>query len=164
MYLTTDRTREQLVESMLEDITQIGRPTMMDNKADSAGVLYGGVEEGQFWLMMSAEKTSGFAPQRILSGFFGRKEGKTILAGKFGFVRGFHLMWLLCTVIGSVAVLMMLQSVVLGIVTAALCLVCWIAATVGGCVKYKAEEQAICDYLRELCPAGKMEEELPTEE
>ncbi len=164
VYLATDRTREQLVESMLADVTQISRPTMMENKADNAGVLYGGVEEGQFWLMKSAEKSSGFAPQRILSGFFGRQEDRTILVGKFGFVRGFHLMWLICTVVGALAVLMMLHSVVVGIITAAICLVCWIAATVGGCVKYKAEEQAVCDYLRELCSVAEPVEETPAEE
>ena len=164
VYLTTNRTREQLTESMLADITQISRPTMMENKADSAGVLYGSVEEGQFWLMKSAEKNSGFAPQRILSGFFGRQEEKTILVGKFGFVRGFHLMWLLCTVIGAVAMLMMLHSPVVAAVTAVICLVCWIAASVGGCVKYKAEEQAVCEYLRALCASEEEEEEASAEE
>ena len=164
VYLVTDRTREQLMGGMKADITEISRPTMMENKADRAGVLYGGVEEGHFWLMQSAENKSGFAPQRILTGVFGKQEGKTMLVGKFGFVRGFHLMWLLCTVIGAVAMLMMLHSPVVAAITAVLCVGCWIAATVGGCVKYKAEEQAVSDYLLKLCSVVDAAEEAPAEE
>lgn len=151
VYLTTHRTWEQIAERLQEDITQVSRPTMMENKIERAGVLYGGVEEGQFWLVKSADKNSGFAPQRTLSGFVGKKDEKTVLVGKFSFVRGFHLMWLLCTVIGAVAMLMMLQSVVVAAVTAGICLVCWIAASIGGCVKYKAEEEAVQHYLETLC-------------
>lgn len=159
VFITTERTGKQLAESLLANITQISRPTMMENKTGNDNGLYGGVEGGQFWLVQGSEKKSGFAPQRIFSGFIGRQEEKTVLFGKFGFVRGFHLMWLLCTVIGGIFMLMMLHSPVVAIITVALCLVCWIVATIGGCVKYKEEEQAVRKYLEEVCT----EEEIPAE-
>lgn len=151
VYLTTSRTREDVMEILMDGVTQVSRPTMMDNKTESADVLYGGLEENRLWLMQGTEKKSGFAPQRLFSGFVSRQEDKTLVFGSFGFVRGFHLIWLLCTVIGGVFMLMMLQNVAVAIATAAICIVCWAVAAIGGCTKYKEEEKSVRRHLERIC-------------
>ena len=164
VYLTTSRPREELADALMAGVTQITRPTMMDNKADGAGVLYGGLEENHLWLMQGAKKKSGFAPQRQFAGFLSRQGEQNLVVGSFGFARGFHLTWLLCTVIGGVFMLMMLQSVVVAVLTAAVCLICWIVAAVGGCTKYKEEERAVRAYLEQACAAETGGEVSPAEE
>lgn len=160
VYLATSRTRENVAAALMDGVTQVSRPTMMDNKTESAAVLYGGLEGNQLWLMQGTEKKSGFAPQRIFSGFLSSQEDKTLVFGTFGFVRGFHLIWLLCTVIGGAFMLMMLQNVAVAVATAGICLVCWIVAAVGGCTKYKEEEKAVRRHLEGICG----EEEISSEE
>ena len=150
VYLTTSRSREEVKEMLMDGVTQVSRPSMMDNKTESENVLYGGLEENRLWLMQGTEKKSGFAPQRMFSGFVSRQEEQTLVFGSFGFARGFHLTWLLCTVIGGAFMLMMLQNVAVAITTAAVCIVCWAVATIGGCTKYKEEEKAVRRHLEKI--------------
>lgn len=151
VYLTTSRSREEVKEMLMDGVTQVSRPTMMDNKTESGNLLYGGLEENRLWLVQGTEKKSGFAPQRIFSGFVSRQEEKTLVFGSFGFVRGFHLIWLLCTVIGGAFMLMMLQNVAVAVATAVICIVCWAVAAIGGCTKYKEEERAVRLHLEKIC-------------
>lgn len=151
VYLTTSRSREEVKEMLMDGVTQVSRPTMMDNKTENKNVLYGGLEENVIWLMQGTENKSGFAPQRIFSGFVSRQEEKTLVFGTFGFVRGFHLIWFLCTVIGGAFMLMMLQSVAVAIATAAICIVCWAVAAIGGFTKYKEEECLVRQHLEKIC-------------
>lgn len=151
VFLTTSRSSEEVKAMLMDGVTQVSRPTMMDNKTENKNVLYGGLEENVIWLMQGTENKSGFAPQRIFSGSFSRQEENTLVFGTFGFARGFHLIWFLCTVIGGVFMLMMLQNVAVAIATAALCVVCWVAATIGGCTKYKEEEKAVRRHLERVC-------------
>lgn len=153
VYLTTSHSPDTVAERLMKGVTQVSRPTMMDNKTENANVLYGGLEGNQLWLMQGTENKSGFAPQRIFSGFVSRQEDKTLVVGTFGFARGFHLIWLICTVVGGAFMLMMLQSVAVAIATAAICLVCWIVAAIGGCTKYKEEERAVRRHLESACEA-----------
>lgn len=151
VYFTTSQTREIVMEELMDGVTQVNRPTMMDNKTESADVLYGGLEGNRFWLMQGTEKKSGVAPQRFFSGFISRQEEKTLVFGNFGFARGFHLTWLLCTVIGGAFMLMMLHSIAIAVATVAICLVCWAIATIGGCTKYKTEERSVRRHLERVC-------------
>lgn len=161
VYLVTSCSREEVKERLMDGVTQVSRPTMMDNKTESENVLYGGLEENRLWLMQGTENKSGFAPQRMFSGFVSRQNEQTLVFGSFGFARGFHLIWLLCTVGGGAFMLMMLQNVAVAIATAAICIVCWAAATIGGCTKYKEEEKAVRRHLERICVE---EENLPKED
>lgn len=151
VYLTSSRGKEEVKEMLMDGVTQVSRPTMMDNKTEGAGVLYGGLEDNRLWLMQGTEKKSGFAPQRIFSGFVSRQEEQTFVFGSFGFIRGFHLTWLLCTVIGGVFMLMLLQNVAVAIAAVAICIVCWVAAVIGGCTKFKEEERLVRLHLEKIC-------------
>lgn len=158
VFIPTERTKEQLAEEIRENVTQISRPSIMDNKTEVAGAFYGGVEGNQVWVVQNAKHNSEFVPQRLYTGVIGQKDGKTVLAGKFGFVRGFHLMWVVCTIIGVVAMLMMVQNTTVAAVIAAICVACWIGTAVSGCVRYKEEEKAVRALLQELCAGGAEEE------
>ena len=151
VYLTTSRSREEVAEALMDGVTPVNRPTMMENKTENADVLYGGVEGNYLWFMQGTEKKSGFAPQRIFSGFLSRQGEETLVFGSFGFIRGFHLIWLLCTVVGGAFMLMLLQNMAVAIVTAVICLLCWGVSTIGGCTKYKKEEEAVRRHLETVC-------------
>lgn len=157
---TSADSTEQAEEKLLGGVTRQSRPTMMENKLEESGVLYGNSENGFFWLMKKSEK-SGIMPQRIFNGQILSKEGKTMVGGHFIFVGGFHLMWLVCMLVATVAILMMIQNVAVTIATAALFLICWITASICAPRAYKEEERQVVEYLQSLFPVP--EEEKPEE-
>lgn len=143
-----DETKEQVEEELLAGVTRQNRPTIMDNKLEEGGVLYGNAENGFFWLMKKSE-TSGFLPQRIFTGQIITKEEKTVIGGRFAFVRGFHLMWLICMILAAATMLMFFHMPVLVGIAAALFALCWAVAALFGPRAYKAEEKQVLEYLEE---------------
>lgn len=158
---TTYGPMEQAEEQILAGITRQSRPTMMENKLEESGVLYGNSENGFFWLMKKSEK-GGVLPQRLFHGQIIAKEEETVVGGRFVFVRGFHLMWFLCMLVAVAAILMMIHSVPLTIATAVLFAVCWFVAGFWAPRAYRAEEEAVLVYLAALFP--RPEEENTEEE
>ena len=150
-------TKEQAEEKILVGVTLQSRPTIMDNKLEERGVLFGNAENGLFWLMKTSEKNS-FLPQRIFTGQIITKDEKTVIGGRFAFVGGFHLMWFVCMVLGAITMLLFFHMPVLMGIAAALFAVCWIVAAVCGPLAYRAEEKQVLDYLEGMFSI--LEEEL----
>lgn len=141
-----EETKEQAEERILAGVILESQPTMMDNKLEKGGTLYGNAGNGLFWLMKKSE-SNGFLPQRIFMGQIITKEEKTVIGGRFAFVRGFHLMWFICMVLAAAAMLLFFHMPVLVGIAAALFAVCWIVAAVCGPRAYRAEEQQVLEYL-----------------
>lgn len=150
-------TAEQAEEQILAGITPQSRPSMMENKLEEGGVLYGNSENGIFWLQKKSEK-GGMLPQRMFQGQVITREGKTVIGGRFAFVGGFHLMWFIFMVVAAVAIFVMFQNLAVTIVTAALFALCWFVASFCAPRSYKEEEQQVVEYLQSLFPLIEEEE------
>lgn len=144
-----DGTKEQAEEQILAGVTLQNRPTMMENKLEEGGILYGNSENGIFWIVKKSER-GGILPQRIFNGQILSKEEKTVIGGRFAFVGGFHLMWLVCMIVAAAAILMMVQSLPLTIITAVLFGGCWFVASFWSPRAYRAEERQVLEYLGTL--------------
>lgn len=147
---TTELSKEQTEERILQNVLRVERPTMLENKLEQRETLYGDMDDGIFWLMKTAGQ-NGFLPQRLFMGQVVVQEEKTVIGGRFTFARGFHLMWFICMLLATVTMLLFFHSPVLTAVTAALFLICWIVASVCGCRVYKEEEEAVLSCLKEIC-------------